>query len=109
MIVGNVCCLGWGGIIVDWEYRGSAVHTILISPYQKKAKQSLPVLVRDLHIVQVCFLRYKRAGILFEIGISFIFKEQQMTRITSLNTTLKSLENQNAPQKQHKRAAKRDF
>lgn len=54
-------------------------------------------------------LEIKRAGILFEIGISFIFKEQQMTRITSLNTTLKSLENQNAPQKQHKRAAKRDF
>lgn len=54
-------------------------------------------------------LEIKRTEILFEIGISFIFKELQMTRITSLNTTLKSLENQNAPQKQHKRAAKRDF
>lgn len=82
--------LGWGGIMVDWEYRSSAVHTILISPYQKKAKQSLLFSVRNLHIVHVCFLEIKRAGILFEIGVSFIFKEQQMTRITSLNTTLKS-------------------
>lgn len=54
-------------------------------------------------------LEIKGMGILFEIRISFIFKERQMTRITSLNTTLKSLENQNATQKQHKRAAKRDF
>lgn len=51
----------------------------------------------------------KRFGILFEIGIAFIFKERQMSRNTSVNTTLKSLDNLNAPQKEHKRAAKRDF
>lgn len=43
------------------------------------------------------------------IGTAFIFKEQQMSCVTSLNTTLKSLENWNVSQKQHKRAAKRDF
>lgn len=32
-----------------------------------------------------------------------------MIRNTSLNTSFKSLENQNAPQKQHRRAAKWDF
>jgi len=109
MIAGNVYCLGWGGIIVNWGYRGSAFHAILIPPHQKKAKQSLLFTVRDLHIVHVCFLRLKRAKIIFVIGTSFIFKEYQMSHVTSLNTTLKSLENQNAPQKQHKRAAKRDF
>ena len=49
----------WGGegIMVDWEYRGSAVHTILIPSYQKRARQSLFFLARDLHIVHVCFSR----------------------------------------------------
>lgn len=43
--------------MVDGEYRGSAVHTILIYPYEKKAKWSLLSLVREAHIVHVCLVR----------------------------------------------------
>lgn len=45
----------WGGegIMADWEYRGSVVHTILIHSYQKKAKRCLLFSWRDLHITRV--------------------------------------------------------
>lgn len=73
----------WGGegIMVDWEYRGSLVHTILIRSYQKTAERCLLDLCRGLHITHV-LLRLR--------GVALIFKGEKMTRIISLNTTLKS-------------------
>lgn len=95
--------------MVDWEYRGSAVHTILIYSYQKKANAEFARLGERRTYCTCLLLQIKRAGSLFERGVSIIFKGKKMTRIISLNTTLKSLENQNASQTQHKRAAKKDF
>lgn len=90
-------------------YRTTALHIILISPYQKKTKQGL-LYFAFIDFYNVCLLlQIKRDRILFEIGTSFIFKERQMTRITSLNTTLKSLEISTGLREKHKRAAKRDF
>ena len=87
--------------------RGS--YNIDFSVSKESQAEFAPLAEKLTYCTCLLLLEIKQAGILFEIGISFIFKEQQMTRITSLNTTLKALENQNAPQQQHKRAAKRDF
>lgn len=93
--------------MVNWEYRGSAVHTILIYSYQKKVK--FCSFGKRLTYCACLLLKIKRARLLLERGVSLSFKEKKTTHIISLNTTLKSLENQNASQKQHKRAAKEDF
>lgn len=81
-----------------------------IDLFESKESQAEFSLLREGLTYCTCLLlEIKRAGSLFERGVSLIFKGKKMTHIISLNTTLKSLENQNASQKQHKRAAKKDF
>lgn len=52
----------WGGegIMVDWEYWGSVLHTILIPSYQTQAKRCLLFSWRDLHITHVLTRRIKQ-------------------------------------------------
>lgn len=95
--------------MVDWEYSRQCGSYNIDFSLSKESQVEFALLGERLTYCTCLPLQIKKARALFEIGISFIFKEQQMTRITSLNTTLKSLENLNAPQKQHKRAAKSDF
>lgn len=65
MIVGNVCCLGWGGIIANWEYRGSKFHAILISPLSKESHAVFAHLGERLTYCTCLLLEIKRAGFFY--------------------------------------------
>lgn len=101
----------WGGegIMADWEYRGSLVHTILIHSYQKKAKRCLLCSWRGLHITHVLLRLIKQCWDAFgeRCCCNFQRGEDDSHYISKYHFEIPP--KSKASEKQHKRAAKRDF
>lgn len=109
MMVSNICCLGWGrnnGRLGIQRQLGSYNIDSLVS----KENQAMFALLVERLTYHTCVASAdKSVEMLLERGVALIFKGEKMTHIISLNTTLKSPQNQKASEKPHKKLLKGMF